>query len=85
MLQNALPIVAEPPVARELSDRFGSRPITVQSTRDGIPTIWVDRAELRESLQYLKSEAPDPYVLLFDLRRRATMSESGKVVSEFGE
>lgn len=67
MLQNALPIVAEPPVARELSDRFGSRPITVQSTRDGIPTIWVDRAELRESLQYLKSEAPDPYVLLFDL------------------
>ncbi|MDD2875998.1 MAG: NADH-quinone oxidoreductase subunit C/D [Acidiphilium sp.] len=67
MLQQTPPIVPEPPIARELSERFRSRTITVQPTRDSIPTVWVDRDDLRETLRYLKIEAADPYRMLFDL------------------
>ncbi len=67
MLQQTPPTVAEPPIARELSERFISRFIAVQPTRDEATTIWVNRDDLRETLLYLKNEAPDPYVMLFDL------------------
>ena len=67
MLQRTPPANAEPPIARELSERFPSNLITVQPTRDAIPTIWIDRDDLRETLRYLKTEAPDPYAMLFDL------------------
>jgi NADH-quinone oxidoreductase subunit C/D len=67
MLQRTPPANAEPPIARELSERFPSNLITVQPTRDAIPTIWIDRDYLRETLRYLKTEAPDPYAMLFDL------------------
>jgi NADH-quinone oxidoreductase subunit C/D len=67
MLQKSPPANAEPPIARELSERFPSNLITVQPTRDAIPTVWIDRDYLRETLRYLKTEAPDPYAMLFDL------------------
>ncbi|MCU4160625.1 NADH-quinone oxidoreductase subunit C/D [Acidiphilium sp. AL] len=67
MLQRTASIHTEPPIARELADRFGSRFVKVQPTCDDIPTIWVEREHLRETLHYLKSEAPDPFRMLFDL------------------
>lgn len=67
MLQRTASIHTEPPIARELADRFRSRFVKVQPTCDDIPTIWVEREHLRETLHYLKSEAPDPFRMLFDL------------------
>ncbi|MHB1301989.1 MAG: NADH-quinone oxidoreductase subunit C/D [Acidiphilium sp.] len=67
MLQKTASIHAEPPVARELAERFETRLFKVQPTCDDIPTIWVESASLRETLRYLKSEAPDPFRMLFDL------------------
>lgn len=55
-------------VAEELGRRFGSEGLlTVQPTRDEIPTIWVDKNRLRETLRYLRSEIPRPFPMLFDL------------------
>ena len=59
--------LVDPPIARELADRVRSQFIKVQPTADGIPTIWIEPAQLTETLRYLKREAPDPYRMLYDL------------------
>jgi NADH-quinone oxidoreductase subunit C/D len=52
-----------PQIVRELTERTGISDFTVQPTCDGIPTLWVSKANLRVILRYLKSS----YSLLFDL------------------
>ena len=48
-----------------LTDRFsGSR---TQSTKDGIPTVWIDRDNIQNVMRFLKREVDQPYELLFDL------------------
>jgi NADH-quinone oxidoreductase subunit C/D len=55
-------------IVNELSGRFGKeRLLAVQPTKDDIPTIWLDKNDLRIMLVYLKSEVPQPYRMLFDL------------------
>ena len=55
-------------VAEELASRFGPDGLLAfQSTRDEIPTMWLDRSRLRETLQYLRAEIPRPFPMLFDL------------------
>jgi len=51
----------------ELENRFGETVLEVQPTRDGVPTIWVSRENVREILRYLKEEANRPFRMLFDL------------------
>ena len=53
-------------VIRELQARFGTETFHVQTTRDQVPTVWVDRSMLIEVLQFLR-QVPQPYKLLFDL------------------
>jgi NADH-quinone oxidoreductase subunit C/D len=52
---------------QELIDKFGEHSITPQSTRDEVPTLWVSPEKVREALQFLKSEVPQPFRMLFDL------------------
>jgi len=56
-----------PQIVRELTERTGINDFSVQPTRDGIPTLWVSKANLRTILSYLKLQAASPYALLFDL------------------
>lgn len=56
-----------PLIARELTGRFDSLPFTLQATADFIPTLWVDKDNLRSILSFLKLEARPRYALLFDL------------------
>lgn len=49
-----------------LSERFGEL-LTVQPTRDGITTAWVQRESVREVLAFLKSGIPQPFRMLYDL------------------
>jgi NADH-quinone oxidoreductase subunit C/D len=51
----------------ELKARFGDNFIEVQSTIDNVPTIWVEKDNLLQVLQYLKNEVPKPYKMLYDL------------------
>ncbi|HBR52135.1 MAG TPA: NADH-quinone oxidoreductase subunit C/D, partial [Nitrospira sp.] len=41
--------------------------VAVQSTKDGIPTVWIKRQHLYDVLRYVKSELPRPFPMLFDL------------------
>ncbi|MCC6796932.1 MAG: NADH-quinone oxidoreductase subunit C/D [Candidatus Hydrogenedentes bacterium] len=54
-------------IAEELQERFGPAVFGVQETRDGIPTIWVDAASIKDIMSFLKSGVSDPYAMLYDL------------------
>src|SRR5690348_518542 len=56
-------------VVAELEGRFGAEGWlrAVQHTKDEIPTIWVEKHRLRETLRYIKSDVPRPFPMLFDL------------------
>ncbi|MEE4465529.1 NADH-quinone oxidoreductase subunit C, partial [Azotobacter chroococcum] len=53
-------------VVAELNSRFGAETFTVQSTRTGMPVLWVAREQLIEVLRFLRN-LPRPYVMLYDL------------------
>ncbi|GAB2789508.1 NADH-quinone oxidoreductase subunit C/D [Halomonas shantousis] len=54
------------PVIQALHQRFGETAFRVQSTRTGMPVLWVARERLRDVLVFLR-DMPDPFVMLFDL------------------
>ncbi|HDS00693.1 MAG TPA: NADH-quinone oxidoreductase subunit C/D, partial [candidate division Zixibacteria bacterium] len=57
----------EPQIELDLIERFRDARIAPQRSKDGIPTFWVDKADVRSVLQYLKDEAERPYRMLYDL------------------
>lgn len=54
------------PVISELRNRFGPDAFTLQSTRMGMPVVWIKREQLLEIITFLRQQ-PKPYVMLFDL------------------
>lgn len=52
---------------RQLYARFGEAVFRFQPTRDGMPTLWVDKARIIDVLRFLKNEVPKPYKMLYDL------------------
>jgi len=75
-----------PEILRELTERLSINDFTIQSTRDGITTLWITRQHLRTILRYLKLQATSPYALLFDLTaidERQRTHRQGLPVSEF--
>ena len=54
-------------ILTELDGRFGPGTALPQPTADGMPTFWVPREKLRDVLRYLKTDAPQPYRMLYDL------------------
>ncbi|TWI53124.1 NADH-quinone oxidoreductase subunit C/D [Pseudomonas duriflava] len=53
-------------VVGELKARFSADMLIVQTTRTGMPVVWVPREKLKEVLTYLRN-LPHPYVMLYDL------------------
>ncbi len=53
-------------VVRELFAQFGENKFVVQPTKDDVPTLWVERAQLLDVLRFLRN-VPRPYVMLLDL------------------
>ncbi|SEQ91543.1 NADH-quinone oxidoreductase subunit C/D [Solimonas aquatica] len=56
-----------PEIVQELFNRFGENSFTVQHTRDGMPTLWVDKTRIVEVLRHLKTGVSRPYKMLYDL------------------
>jgi NADH-quinone oxidoreductase subunit C/D len=54
-------------IVTDLKNTFGEAILTVQTTCDLLPTVWVDQSRVRDVLRYLKTEAQDPYRMLYDL------------------
>jgi NADH-quinone oxidoreductase subunit C/D len=57
----------EPSILTELHAKFADALISVQATRDKIPTLWVSENRVRDVLRFLKLETLKPYRMLFDL------------------
>ena len=73
-------------ILQELQNRFGDVALTPQPTRDSIPTAWVPREHIRDVLRYLKTEAPRPYRVLYDLcaiDERVRAHREGQPASDF--
>ena len=57
-----------------------------QSSRDGIPTLWITKEKSHDLLRYLKTKAPQPYRMLYDLTaidERARKYRDGQPDSDF--
>ena len=59
--------IPAPTIVQELQNRPGAAIAAIQETRDGIPTLWVARDQVRDVLRYLKRDAAQPYRMLYDL------------------
>ena len=57
----------EDTILDDLKDKFGDSNIISQDTCDNIPTCWVPVKDIPKVLAYLKSEADQPYKMLYDL------------------
>jgi NADH dehydrogenase subunit C (EC 1.6.5.3)/NADH dehydrogenase subunit D (EC 1.6.5.3) len=56
-----------PEVVREITTRFGDAGFVLQSTKDGVPTLWVPKDHIIAVLKFLKKDVPKPYRMLYDL------------------
>jgi NADH-quinone oxidoreductase subunit C/D len=54
-------------ITDELKNKFGDDKITKQLTKDDVPTVWIDKEDIGGILRYLKSQANEPYRMLYDL------------------
>src|SRR5262245_65519025 len=54
-------------ILQELGQVFDDITFVPQSTRDDIPTLWVVKDEAHKMLRYLKTDASQPFLMLYDL------------------
>ena len=79
-------MTTSPILLESLRERFGAAAIAPQATRDAAATFWVARDRAHDVLRYLKSEAPRPYRVLFDLTaidERTRRDRRGQPASDF--
>ena len=72
-------------IVADLTQRFGPDS-AVQETVDGMPTVWVDKAQIKDVMRYLKDESATRYELMFDLSaidERARQHREGQPESDF--
>jgi NADH-quinone oxidoreductase subunit C/D len=70
----------------QLKLKFGETTFTQQPTRDDVLTLWLPLDRLRDVLQYLKTEIPQPFPFLFDLTaidERSRKKEPDYPLSDF--
>ncbi len=70
----------------QVRQQFAGRILAEQSTCDGIPTFWVDRADAKTLLRYLHEETTPKFEMLFDITaidERVRVHRAGQPDSEF--
>ncbi len=73
-------------IIQELQDRFGESVVTPQTTRDDLPTLWVQKERVGDVLRYLKEGVERPYRMLYDLTaidERIRANREGQPESDF--
>lgn len=73
-------------IPHELERAHGEDIITVQATRDAIPTLWVEASRVKTLLRFLKTQLSPPYSMLYDLTaidERARSQREGQPASDF--
>ena len=73
-------------IIKELKKKFGDSNLVFQETKDEIPTFWVSRDKIAETLKFLKTEVSNPYRMLYDLTAiddQARSHRNGQPVGDF--
>jgi len=73
-------------IIQDLQERFPNACLAKQTTRDGIPTLWVASSSVPAILSYLKTEVAQPYSFLYDLTaidERTRTHRDGQPASDF--
>src|SRR5919201_2081593 len=77
----ATALVADPGLEQELGPNAAP-----QSTKDGIPTFWVDRNEVHEAVRRIRFDVPQPFKMIYDLTaidERARQFKNGQPSKDF--
>ncbi len=67
-------------------ERFAGQILAEQDTAEGMPTVWVDRADAKAVLRYLHEEASPVFEMLFDVTaidERVRVHRGAQPASEF--
>lgn len=54
-------------VVDDLQVKFNQSSFHIQDTKDEFPTIWIEKAHLKDIISYLKHDVEQPYRMLYDL------------------
>jgi NADH-quinone oxidoreductase subunit C/D len=79
-------MIASTDIVAQLRERFGEREVLAQATADRLPTVWVEAGKVRDVLAWLKTGAPQPYRMLYDLTaidERERTSRRGQPPADF--
>jgi len=60
-------MATDPTVLESLASRLGDQAVTVQATKDEIPTAWVPLEQVHDALAWLAADSDDRYRVLYDL------------------
>ena len=75
-----------PDIVNQLQERYGADRIIEQPTCDAISTVWIDKTDLQDCMNFLKIGINRPYKMLYDLtaidERRRTYRQ-GQPESDF--
>lgn len=78
--------VPSDPVVSQVSDASPSHILCLQTTVDGIPTLWVDRANIKAVLKFLRDKSQPRFEMLLDVTgidERVRVHRAGQPASEF--
>ena len=73
-------------ILEEIKNIFGDANISFQATRDDIPTLWVPKDKIHDTLRHLKTGISNPYQTLYDLTavdERVRADRQGQPESDF--
>ena len=74
------------PLISRVTDALSEHIICLQSTGDGIPTFWVDRAQIKAVLKFLRDDSKPRFEMLLDVTgidERVRVHREGQPASEF--
>jgi NADH-quinone oxidoreductase subunit C/D len=73
-------------IVQVLQRKFGEETFTLQPTSDETPTLWAPSDKFHAILRYLKTDAPQPYRMLYDLTaidERVRSNREGQPACDF--
>ena len=74
------------PVVSQVNDALPNHVISLQTTVDGMPTLWVDRAHIKAVLKFLRDKSQPRFEMLLDVTgidERVRVHRTGQPASEF--
>ena len=54
-------------IVDQIKSRFSNSNFVTQETKDNIPTLWIDKENILDVLNFAKNEVPSSYKMLYDL------------------